>query len=281
MHLQVRPLHKQGVMNPRLPVRGPQVLTVFLLGVALLWAVGARAELTGNSLHVPILVYHRFGAVVRDSMTVTTDEFASHLHYLATNGYSVIPARQLVDYRLGKAPPPQSHAVVITADDGHRSVYTDMLPLVVRHRIPVTLFVYPSAISNADYALTWEQLRELQRTGWFDIQSHTYWHPNFRKEKQRLDARAYERFVALQFTKARDTIHRELGVPADMLAWPFGIFDTDLMQWAQAAGYVAGFTLERRAASGRDHIMALPRYLITSADRGKAFERLLSEGRAP
>ncbi len=268
-------------MNHRLPVRGPQVLTVFLLGVALLWAVGARAELTGNSLHVPILVYHRFGAVVRDSMTVTTDEFASHLHYLATNGYSVIPARQLVDYRLGKAPPPPSQAVVITADDGHRSVYTDMLPLVVRHRIPVTLFVYPSAISNADYALTWEQLRELQRTGWFDIQSHTYWHPNFRKEKQRLDARAYERFVALQFTKARDTIHRELGVPADMLAWPFGIFDTDLMQWAQAAGYVAGFTLERRAASGRDHIMAMPRYLITSADKGKAFERLLSEGRAP
>jgi Polysaccharide deacetylase len=50
----------------------------------------------------------------------------------------------------------------------------------------VTLFVYPSAVSNAAYALTWEQLRELQATGLVDIQSHTYWHPNFREEKRRL-----------------------------------------------------------------------------------------------
>ena len=38
-----------------------------------------------------------------------------------------------------------------------------------QYRVPVTLFTYPSAISNARYAMTWAQLRELKATGLFDI----------------------------------------------------------------------------------------------------------------
>jgi peptidoglycan/xylan/chitin deacetylase (PgdA/CDA1 family) len=44
--------------------------------------------------------------------------------------------------------------VAITVDDGHLSVYTELYPLILKHRPPVTLFIYPSAISNASYALT-------------------------------------------------------------------------------------------------------------------------------
>lgn len=50
-------------------------------------------------------------------------------------------------------------------------------PSSAEHEVPVTLFVYPSAISNATYAMTWEQLDTLHRTGLFDIGSPTYWHP--------------------------------------------------------------------------------------------------------
>ena len=95
---------------------------------------------------MPILAYHRFGAVASDSMTVTTPVFASHLRRLREGGYTVIPLRQLVDHFLGNAPAPPPRSVVITADDGHRSVYTDMLPLVRQWEVPVTLFVYPSEI---------------------------------------------------------------------------------------------------------------------------------------
>lgn len=272
-----------AVVKHRLWERGSLVLSTLACTVVLLvcvrgTCVGGTEAAATEDVAIPVLVYHRFGPVVRDSMTVTTKVFARQLQYLAANGYSVIAARQYVAYRLGKAPPPPRRAVIITADDGHRSVYTDMLPLVMQHRIPVTLFIYPSAISNADYALTWEQLRELQRTGFFDIQSHTYWHPNFKQEKRRLSAHEYERFVALQLTKARDTIHHELGVSTDLLAWPFGIFDPDLIKQAESAGYVAGFTLQRRPAGRSDQLLALPRYLVTNSDTGKAFESLLSAG---
>ena len=61
---------------------------------------------TKTVVSVPILLYHRFGPVVADSMTVTTPVFESHLKYLMDNGYTVIPLRQLVDYYLKKGPPP-------------------------------------------------------------------------------------------------------------------------------------------------------------------------------
>ncbi len=243
-----------------------------VLGFILYAATRAAAA---SDACVPIFVYHRFGPVVRDSMTVTTAAFDAQLRYLSENGYRVIPARDFIAFRLGKASQPPSNAVVITADDGHRSVFTEMLPVVLRYRVPVTLFIYPSAISNADYALTWDQLRELQHTGLFDIQSHTYWHPNFARERRRLGASAYERFVSMQLTKSRDAIYRQLGVGVDMLAWPFGIHDPELAKWAAQKGYVAAFTLERRPAEITDDLMALPRLLMTNADRGKAFERLL------
>jgi peptidoglycan/xylan/chitin deacetylase (PgdA/CDA1 family) len=135
---------------------------------------------------IPILVYHRFGPVVADSMTVTTHQFESHLKYLRETGYAIIPLRQLVDYHLGKRKALPSRSIAMTVDDGHKSVYTDLLPFIKKYQIPVTLFLYPSAISNATYAMTWDQLREIRTLGLLDFQGHTYWHPNFKTEKKRL-----------------------------------------------------------------------------------------------
>lgn len=226
-----------------------------------------------GSLAVPVLVYHRFGPTGGDMM-VSTATFGWQLQWLRDHDYTVIPLRTLVDYRLGRGPAPPPRAVVITADDGNESVYTGMLPLVRQYGIPVTLFIYPSAISNASYALTWEQLREMHASGRFDIQSHTYWHPNFRHERARLSPAEYDKFVVFQLTRSKEVLARRLGVTIDLLAWPYGIHDDDLARQAARAGYVAAFTLERRPVGQADALMALPRYLVTDADRGAAFGRV-------
>jgi peptidoglycan/xylan/chitin deacetylase (PgdA/CDA1 family) len=232
-----------------------------------------------ESFRVPILLYHRFGATVADGMTITTPVFESHMKYLHDNGYTVIPLRQLVDHYRGKAPAPKPKSVVIVEDDAHKSVYSDMLPVIRKYGYPVTIFTYPSAISNAKYAMTWEQLRELKRTGLFDIQSHTYWHPNFKRERKKISGPALEQLVMTQLHKSKARLETELGASVDMLAWPFGIYDDYLIAKAAEAGYVATFTIERRHATSADPVMKLPRYLLVNADSGKAFVQLL-EGNA-
>ena len=210
-------------------------------------------------------------------MTVTTAALESQLGYLSVNGYVVITLRQLVDYHLGKRPAPPVKSVVLTVDDGHRSVYTDMFPLLKRYRVPATLFIYPSAISNATYAMTWSQLREMKETGLIDLQSHTFWHPNFRKEKERLRPSEYDHLVERQLKESKKKLESELGTQVDMLAWPFGIYNDDLIDKALGVGYVATFTMERRHACITEKIRSLPRYLMTHSDKG-AFERILVFG---
>jgi peptidoglycan/xylan/chitin deacetylase (PgdA/CDA1 family) len=142
------------------------------------------------------------------------------------------------------------------------------------------VFVYPSAISNAKYAMTWDQLRELQKTGLFEIQSHTYWHPNFKKDKKKLKPAEFEKLVDTQLRKSKDKLEKELGKKVDLLAWPFGIYDDYLLQRASAAGYIGTFTIERRHATASESLAKLPRYLLINADQGKAFAQILA-GTAP
>jgi Polysaccharide deacetylase len=247
---------------------------------ALLLAPAALAP-DRKELRVPILVYHRFDPAASGLTTITTRDFESHLNYLAENGYRVIRLREVVDFLLGHASAPPPRSVVITVDDGHESVYTELFPIVKKARIPITLFIYPSAISHASYALTWGQLRELTASGLFDVQSHTYWHPNFKIERRRLDPRKYQEFVAFQLTQSKATLERMLGCRVDLLAWPFGIYDDQLIQMAAHSGYVAAFTIERRPVRESDSIMALPRFLIAGSMDRRAFEHMLQAAEKP
>jgi peptidoglycan/xylan/chitin deacetylase (PgdA/CDA1 family) len=225
---------------------------------------------------IPVLVYHRFGPTAADSMTVSTTVFESQLAAIHDGGYHVIRSSELVDSILSGRPLP-ARSIVITADDGHESIYTEMVPRLKRYGFPVTLFIYPSAISNAKWAMTWPQLIELEKSGLFDIESHTYWHPNFKIEKRRLSESAYKEFVRSQLSRSKTVLEQKLGKRVDLLAWPFGIYDPWLMEEAANAGYRAGFTLDRRPVKASDQPLASPRYLMTDSQRGTVFARLLAK----
>ncbi|KGR96525.1 polysaccharide deacetylase family protein [Burkholderia sp. ABCPW 111] len=225
-----------------------------------------------------ILVYHRFSiSAPPDSMTIRVSTFEAQLAFLRSHGYTVVPLREVVAWAASPSASLPDKAVAITVDDGHRSVYELLRPIVLRERLPVTLFIYPSAISNASYAMTWDELRALRDTGRFDIQSHTWWHPNFRTERRRLAPDAFRRFAATQFAHSRALLEREVGGRIDLLAWPFGLYDDELTALAAQAGYVAGFTLDARKARRGDVPLALPRFLIVESCTPAALARLLGE----
>lgn len=240
-------------------------------------ALALLAPAAAASPSAAILVYHRFGPAVADGMTTRTAVFEAQLQRLRQEGYRVLPLATVLAGLAGRqALPPR--AVAITVDDGHRTVYSELLPIIRRERLPVALFIYPSAIANAAYAMTWEQLAEIVASGLVEVHSHTYWHPDFRVEKRRLDADAYRRFVADQLTRPRRVLQARLGVAAAYLAWPYGIHDDELEAAAAAAGYQAAFTLGERHAGAADLPFAVPRYLIVDAVGADGLIGRLREG---
>jgi len=226
-----------------------------------------------------ILVYHRFGPIA-GSTTVSDAGLDQQLSWLSSNAHAA-PLRSVIDaLRAGKTTAGRP-CVAITADDGHSSIYTDLYPRILRYRVPITLFIYPSAISNASYALTWSQLTEMAGSGLVDVQSHTYWHPNFQQEKTRRSAPDYREFVDMQLARSKEVLEAHIGRPVDMLAWPFAVHDQELDAAAVRAGYSIGFVLGNRAARPNTDMLALPRFWVSDSDRPARLAAMLASAACP
>jgi peptidoglycan/xylan/chitin deacetylase (PgdA/CDA1 family) len=242
------------------------------MGVRVLFLLATLLPLTGAEPGFAVLTYHRFGSPAA-STTITPEVFEWQLRRLRETGVPVLRLADVVEQARKSGAHP--NGVAITVDDGHVSVYTVMFPLIQRYGVPVTLFIYPSAISRASYALSWDQLTQMKMSGLVDIQSHTFWHPNFLKERARRTRRDFERFVETQLAASKKLLEKKLGGKVTMLAWPYGIFDSFLERKAAEVGFLAAFTVEARSISTGDSLMQLPRFVISDSDKGPRFDRVL------
>jgi hypothetical protein len=125
-----------------------------------------------------------FGAAVGDQLPVfhlhdvTREWLEPRLRFLVDNGYRTVVceeiARLVVD---GVRTGPRTLA--LTFDDGWASAYTVAYPLLKALGLRAILFAIPGRVAdeNVESAfVTWTQLRELQASGVFDVQSHTRSH---------------------------------------------------------------------------------------------------------
>ncbi|GBQ90269.1 polysaccharide deacetylase [Gluconacetobacter johannae DSM 13595] len=257
---------------------GPNPLLMVLLLLSPVAATAGEAD-----RGVAVLAYHRFDPLHGGATTVTTLAFERQLDWLDAHGYRVVALGAAVEGLRGTGSVlgdvvAGGRAVAITVDDGHASVYTQLYPIVRRRHVPVTLFIYPSAISHAAYALTWGQLADMTLSGLVTVQSHTYWHPNFHVERAHRTAAAYRAFVDDQLVRSKRVLERRLGVPVELLAWPFGIVDADLRAAALRAGYRAAFGYGGGPASPGGDPFAIPRLPMSDADQGAVLAARLRLG---
>jgi peptidoglycan/xylan/chitin deacetylase (PgdA/CDA1 family) len=245
------------------------VFTIFALFPAAIFAAGTTQNVT-------ILCYHNFNPTVPGSMNLTPAKLESQIKWIKDNGFNIIPLKDAVDYLKGERATLPPKSVVITADDGWQSVYTYLYPLAKKYNIPVTLFIYPETISSGKHAMTWDELKELQHTGLFDIQGHTYSHSNFKHEKKSLSAEAYAKFVTHELAGSKKILEDKLGTRISYLAWPFGIYDAYLEQAAKAANYEMAFSIDARTANRTFRPMAQPRFMIVDGLSMKTFQAIVN-----
>jgi len=130
--------------------------------------------------YIPVLMYHDFAQKVPkelSSSTVTADLFEKHLKVLLEQGYTPVTFYDLYRY-LNKTGGLPAKPVIITTDDGYLSNYTIVYPLLKKFQIPATFFVTTGymGVKTQFSHISWEQAREMEKSGLVDIQSHTHWH---------------------------------------------------------------------------------------------------------
>ena len=122
-----------------------------------------------------------------DQYATSTRNLAANFDWLSAHGYHVISLQQLIDARNGRGDLPIK-AVLLTFDDGLRSSYTKVFPLLKAYHYPAVMAVVgawvdlpedgkvdfgPRLFTHDDF-VTWEQLRQMQASGLVEVASHTY-----------------------------------------------------------------------------------------------------------
>lgn len=247
-------------------------LAAVLLGAALLALTGLLGTvwLERDAVRVPVLLYHNFTweeHVPAASRYLTPRTvFAREMAYLAENGYTVIPLRQLIAHMETGAPLPP-RPVVLTFDDGYESNATLAYPILKHHQFPATIFLVASQDQSRAPAepsmLSWTQMRQMEESGLIEIQAHTYdlhqlvatesaasplrpavLAPAWMPAAGRLETEAeYRSKLRTDFRQARETIERELGHSPDILAWPYGAYSTTALELGREAGFRSFVTL--------------------------------------
>ena len=235
------------------------------------------AAFADKSLNVAILCYHNLNPTVPGSMNMTPSKFEAEMKWLKDNGYNFIPLKMVVEYLQGKRTSLPDKAVVLTADDGWQSQYTYMYPIIKKYNIPATFFIYPGTISEGKHAMTWDELKELQKTGLIDIQGHTFSHPNFKLERKVRTEAQYDKFVENELANSKKVLEDKLGVKITLLAWPFGIYNPYLEDQAAKAGYTMAFTIDARPANKKYQPMSQPRYMIIDAQSLQKFQSIVKQ----
>lgn len=191
---------------------------------------------------IPVLVYHRVISKVTSIYDFTPEQLEEHLKYIRDNGYTPITALQMVESMDNPEQLP-SKPVVLTFDDGHKSHYSNVYPLLKKYGYQGTFFVYTDVIAEkSEKQLTWDELREMLQDG-MDIQAHTKSHPYLTKISKHETEAAYQKRLTNELQASKLVIEEQLQEEVKLLAYPYGWFNQSIENVAFRAGYRGIFTV--------------------------------------
>lgn len=202
----------------------------------------AAVEPTGYQL-VPILVYHNLDVQAKGRLVLPVKSFEEQMRYLKREGYRVVSVSEFLEFaRLRRQLPRKS--VVLTFDDGYRAFRQYAYPVLKELGFTATLFVYTDYVGAGRNALTWQELSLLQAEG-FEIQAHSKTHGDLRRASGESDE-AYARRMQGELEHPLALFKRHLGRTSQIIAYPYGRWDDEVVRKAKEYGYTAGFSVRRQ-----------------------------------
>ncbi|RIL08042.1 MAG: hypothetical protein DCC71_00900 [Proteobacteria bacterium] len=236
------------------------------------WGTGAvalRARL-GAGARVRALTYHRFGDLPRDPWCVPQRDFDAQMRSLARAG-RLVSLDDVLAFAAGRralAP----DAVLVTIDDGYRSVLDVALPVLREHGVPAVFFVSAGCIGSGvgpdapEPFLAWDELARVRDAG-VEIGSHAFDHVSLGRLSLG-DARA-------QAERSRALLAERLGAPPRAFAYPFGTradFNEATERMLTEVGYEVVFNALHGAIRPGAAAGSLPRVKVEAGESLRMFE---------
>ena len=198
-------------------------------------------KLIKKNVKVPILLYHHITdeefSGGNEVSLISPSDFRLHMTAIKIN-FTPISLRHYYDYIkcTDDSVTLPNNPIIVTFDDGYLSNYEIAYPILKELEIPATIFVVTDTVGEmagggkVNYShFTWEQARDMESSGLIEIQSHTSGHTEL--------ATLSPAELVLQLRKSKYTIEKNLGHECDMIAFPYGSYNQQVIDASHKAGY--------------------------------------------
>jgi peptidoglycan/xylan/chitin deacetylase (PgdA/CDA1 family) len=221
-----------------------------------------------KSGQVSVLCYHDFTTGKSNNpMVINIQHFRAHMQALKDARLEVISMERYLAWRRGEKDIPDP-AVLLTFDDGWKSVHALALPVLKEFGYPFTIFLYKNYVNGGGRALTTAEIRELMANG-ATVGSHSVSHPyppEFRRRAKGPPAE-YEAWLETEFKVSKEFLESLLGVEVRTFAYPGGFYSPEMARKGREVwGYEALFTCNAVRTDWDTPLAEIGRFVIYGND---------------
>jgi biofilm PGA synthesis lipoprotein PgaB len=261
----------------------------FLVFLPFSFAYGAEKRIVAIAYHD---VVEKKDQLVSDG--VTLDTLINHFEWLLVSGYQPVSIADLIAARAGKKTLPDK-PVLLCWDDGYKSFYTHVLPLLKAYNFPAVLalvgewmsagkdetVLYGSTYVSREKFLSWQEVMEVHKSGLVEIASHSMnlhralladtsgdmlpaaithaFNPETLQYETEFD---YSERIRVDLERNSQLIARHLGERPRVMVWPFGRYNEFTLKIAHDVGMEVTLTLDPVSGS-LENLAALGRVYPT------------------
>lgn len=208
-----------------------------------------------DNKYAVIFAYFNVGNDANPNINIRDEQFAGQIQELVDGPYNVLPLPRIIEaFKEGKDLPDRT--VAITFDGADKSILDYAVPTLIKNDLPFTVFIPAQRVNDgkAPY-MSWDDLRDLKKSKLvsFGLHPSSYGHLVGAKPEE----------IRRQINNSLSLIRKELNRDVNMMAYPFGEFDTALLEITRSMGIQAAFGQQSGVAHAADNLLALPRFTLT------------------
>lgn len=219
--------------------------------------------LPDDGVRVSVLGYHDFSDTAPETaMRISTQKFRKQMETIRELGITVISMDDFSAWKREGKPIPEK-SILLTLDDGWKSVYTDAYPILKEFGYPFTLYLYKNYVDGGGKALTTPMIKEMIADG-ATLGSHSVSHPfpiavkNARKK----DPHEFDAYLRKEMGESKRFLESKFGKKINSYSFPGGFYTEEMLELGSEFGYDHMFTVQPGKVKRSLPDATLPRYMI-------------------
>jgi peptidoglycan/xylan/chitin deacetylase (PgdA/CDA1 family) len=200
---------------------------------------------TQAPIRIPILMFHYVeyppdkNDTMRVKLTTTPNILEAQVKTLKAAGYTFITPSELAVALNNKVNNFPKKPIILSFDDGYMDLYTDVFPILKQENARAVAYIIVDYLNRPNFLFSY-QLEEMAKSPLIEIGAHTMDHTALKGMSW--DTAKY------QITQSRIALQKELHLPINSFAYPYGSFDQQAIELTKEAGFtnavstVAGIT---------------------------------------